>query len=153
MRTGSRPGVGLVEEHDVRVQHERAREARALAHPAGELVRHLVRGGRQAHLAESPVHDLADLVLALVRVLAKRERRVVEDVHRAEERAVLEQDAELLPHLEQLLVRHVRHGLAVHDHVALVGIEQADHVLDAHGLARCRMGPGSSRSGCPAGRG
>ena len=76
-----------------------------------------------------------DLVLALVGVLAKRERRVVEDVHRAEERAVLEQDAELLPHLEQLLVGHVRHRLAVHQHVALVRVEQADHVLDADRLA------------------
>ena len=35
-------GVGLVEQHDVGVEHERAREAGALAHPARELVRHLV---------------------------------------------------------------------------------------------------------------
>src|SRR3954471_5381152 len=34
--------VGLVEEHDVGVKHERAGEAGALAHPARELVGHLV---------------------------------------------------------------------------------------------------------------
>src|SRR5215208_2016857 len=130
------PGVRLVEEHDVGVEHQRAREARPRAHTARELVRHLVGGGSKPHLAEAPVHDLADLVLALVGVLAERERGVVEHVHRAEERAVLEQDAELLAHLEQVLVGHVGHGLPVHDHVALVGIEEADHVLDADRLPR-----------------
>src|SRR3712207_7836004 len=34
--------VGLVEEHDVRVEDERAGEPGALAHAAGELVGHLV---------------------------------------------------------------------------------------------------------------
>ena len=44
-------GVGLVEEHDVGLEHERAREAGALAHAAGELVRHLVAGVAEADLA------------------------------------------------------------------------------------------------------
>ena len=127
-------GVGLVEEHDVGVEHERAREAGALAHAARELVRRLVARALEAHLAQAPHDDVLDLVLALVGVLAERERDVVVEVHRAEERAVLEQDAELLAHLEELVVGHGRHGLAVHEHVALVGIEQADHVLDADRL-------------------
>src|SRR4051812_42881950 len=130
--------VGLVEEHDVGVEHERAREAGALAHAARELVGHLVVRALEAHLAQAPRDDLLDLVLALVRVLAQREADVVEQVHRAEEGAVLEQDAELLAHLEEVVVGHVRHGLAVDEHVAVVGVEQADHVLDAHGLARAR---------------
>ena len=82
--------------------------------------------------------DLDDLLLALVGVLAQREGGVVEHVHRPEQRAVLEQDAELLAHLEQLVVGHVRHRLAVDEDVALVGVEQADHVLDAHRLAGAR---------------
>ena len=65
-------------------------------------------------------------------------RDVVVEVHRAEQRAVLEQHAELLAHLEQLVVGHVRDRLAVHEHVALVGVEQADHVLDADRLAGAR---------------
>src|SRR5206468_3371237 len=83
---------------------------------------------------QAPPDDLADLILGLVRVLAQREGGVVVEVHRAEERAVLEQDAELLAHREQLVVRHVRHRLAMHEDVALVGVQKADHVLDAHGL-------------------
>src|SRR5215211_512996 len=131
-------GVRLVEEHDVRVEHERAGEAGALAHAARELVGHLVVGALEADLAQAPRDDVRDLVLALVRVLAEREADVVVEVHRAEERAVLEQDAELLAHLEQVVVRHVGDGLAVDEDVAVVGIEQPDHVLDADGLARAR---------------
>ena len=99
---------------------------------------HLVARALEAHLAQAPHDDVLDLVLALVGVLAERERDVVVEVHRAEERAVLEQDAELLAHLEELVVGHRRHGLAVHEHVALVRIEQADHVLDADRLPGAR---------------
>jgi hypothetical protein len=67
-------------------------------------------------------------------VLAQREGDVVVEVHRAEQRAVLEQDAELLAHLEQLVVGHARHGLAVHEHVARRRDTAADHVLDADRL-------------------
>ncbi len=136
MRTGIEPRVRLVEEHDVRVEHERAGESGALAHPAGELVRHLVHGAAEADLSQTAHDDLADLVLALVGVLAQREGRVVEDVHRAEERAVLEQDTELLAHLEELVVGHARYRFAVDQHIAFVRVEQADHVLDADRLAR-----------------
>src|SRR3712207_8537208 len=45
--------------------------------------------------------DLADLLLALVGVLTEREGDVVVEVHRTEQRAVLEQHAELLAHVEQ----------------------------------------------------
>src|SRR4051794_19079413 len=127
-------GVGLVEEHDVGVQHERPREAGALAHAARELVGHLVVRPLETDLAQAPRDDLLDLVLALVRVLAQGEADVVEQVHRAEQRAVLEEDAELLAHVEEVVVGHVRHGLAVDEHVAVVGIEQPHHVLDADGL-------------------
>jgi hypothetical protein len=83
-------------------------------------------------------------------VLAQREADVVVEVHRAEQGAVLEEDAELLAHLEELVVDHVRDGLAVDEDVAVVGVQQADHVLDAHGLARAPTARGSSRS-CPRG--
>src|SRR3954451_24666714 len=103
-------GVRLVEQHDVRVEHQRTGKARTLAHPAGQLVGHLVLGMPKTDLSQSPANDLADLLLGLVGVLAQREGRVVVEVHRAEQRAVLEQDAELLAHLEQLVVLHVGHG-------------------------------------------
>ena len=44
----------------------------------------------------------------------------------------------LLAHLEELVVGHVRDRLAVDEDVALVGVEQADHVLDADRLAGAR---------------
>src|SRR4051812_19395786 len=50
--------VGLVEEDDVRVEHERAGEAGALAHAARQLVRHLVGGALEPDLAQAPVDDL-----------------------------------------------------------------------------------------------
>jgi hypothetical protein len=136
--------VRLVEEHDVGVEHEGAREARTLAHPARQLVGHLVAGVGEADLGEPAMDDLHDLVLALVGVLAQRKGDVVQEVHRAEERAILEQDAELLAHLEQLVVGHVRDRLAVDEDVALIGIQQADHVLDAHRLPGAR-GPEDHR--------
>jgi hypothetical protein len=98
----------------------------------------------QPDLGQAPVDDVADLVLGLVRVLAQREGDVVEQVHRSEQRAVLEEDPESLAHPEEVVVGHVGDRLAVDEHVALVGIEQADHVLDAHRLARAR-GPEDHR--------
>src|SRR4051794_15850465 len=50
--------VRLVEENDLRVEHERARKAGALAHAARELVRHLVAGAAEANLAQAAVADL-----------------------------------------------------------------------------------------------
>ena len=92
----------------------------------------------EADLVQPHVHGLADLVLALVRVLAQREGGVVEDVHRAEQRAVLEQQPELLAHLEELVVGHVGDGFAVNEHVSGIGIQQPDDVLDQDALARAR---------------
>src|SRR3954454_14576071 len=132
------PRVGLVEQHDLRIENERPGEPRTLAHAARQLVGHLVAGPAQADLLQTPVDDVGDLVLALVGVLAERERDVVPKVHRAEQGAVLEQHAELLAHLEQLFVAHPGHRLAVDEHVAGVGIQQADHVLDADRLPRAR---------------
>ena len=89
-------------------------------------------------LFEPAVDDLADLLLAFVGVLAQREGGVVVDVHRAEEGAVLEQQAELFAHLEEFVVGHVRDRLAVDEDVARIGVEQADDVLDQHALAGSR---------------
>ena len=89
-------------------------------------------------LFQAPVDDLRDLLVALLGVLAQRERDVVVEVQRAEQGTVLEQHAELLAQLEQVGVGQAGDRVPVHDHVALVGIEQADDVLDADRLARAR---------------
>jgi hypothetical protein len=130
-------GIGLVEEHDVRIEDECACEA-ALAHAARELIGELVARSVEADLTQALQRDLGDLVLALVGVLAQREGDVVEHRHRPEEGPVLEEHAELAAHPEQLVVGHRRHRLAVDEDVTLVGIEQADHVLDADALPGAR---------------
>src|SRR4051794_23318759 len=73
-------GVRLVEHDDRRVEDERTGEPGPLAHPARELVRHLVVRLGEADLAQAARTDLLDLVLTLVGVLAEREGDVVEDV-------------------------------------------------------------------------
>src|SRR3954447_21386373 len=55
---GVQARIGLVEQDDVRVEHERAREPRPLAHAAGQLVRHLVERPAEPHLTEPAQADL-----------------------------------------------------------------------------------------------
>ena len=136
--------VGLVEHHDRRFEHERPGEAGPLAHPAGELIGHLVGGLREADLFQPPADYLSDLLLAFVGVLTQREGGVVVDVHRAEQGAVLEQQAELFAHLEEFVVGHVRDRFAVDEDVPGVRVEQPDDVLDQHALAGAR-GPEDHR--------
>src|SRR3954453_2744512 len=130
--------VRLVEHDDRRVEHEGPGEAGALAHAAGQFVGHLVVRLTETDLAQAAGDDLFDLVLALVRVLAQRKGDVVVDVHRPEQGPVLEEQAELLADLEQLVVGHVRDRLAGHEGIAGIRIEETDDVLDEHALARPR---------------
>ena len=91
------PRVGLVEDHDVGFHHERAREPRALAHPARELRGQVVHRVREPHVAEAFGHFVGDLRLGGVGVLAQGKGDVVEHVHRSEQRSVLEQHADPPP--------------------------------------------------------
>ncbi len=138
MRTGSRPESGSSNMTIAGSSTSaRAKPARLRIPPESSFGIFSSASARP-DLAQAAVDDLADLVLALVGVLAQREGDVVEDVHRAEQGAVLEQQAELLAHLEQLVVGHVRDRLAVDEHVARVRVEQPDDVLDQHRLAGSR---------------
>src|SRR4051812_28682801 len=58
-------GVGLVEEDDLGVEHQRACKARALAHAAGDLTGQLVLGAEQADEVHLLHDDVADLRLGL----------------------------------------------------------------------------------------
>jgi len=127
--------VRLVEHHDLGLEDERPREAGSLAHAAGQLVGHPILDADQADILQPRHHDLADLALGQVCVLAQREGDVVVDGHRAEQRAVLEQDPELAAHLEELRHAHARDRLAVDEHVAAVGRHQPNQVVDQHALA------------------
>src|SRR3712207_5794478 len=84
------------------------------------------------HLLED---DRLDLRLALLRVLAQRDGDVVEEVHRAEQRTVLEEHAEELPDLVELVLAGLHQVDVVDDDRALLGLEQADQRLEEDRLA------------------
>ena len=82
-------------------------------------------------------------------MLAQREGDVVVEAHRAEERAVLEQDAEQLAHLVEVCLAQLGEIAAVdHDRTA-VGLEQADKGFQEDRLAGAR---GAEHHGDLAGR-
>ncbi|MNY27226.1 hypothetical protein D3C86_1611220 [compost metagenome] len=92
----------------------------------------------QAHLGELGRDDGADLLLALLGVLAQGEGHVVAHVHGVEEGAVLEQHPELLADLVEVLLLELGQVLAVHQDPALVRLEEADQELDEDRLAGAR---------------
>ena len=93
---GSRPENGSSQSRMSGLRDDGARQRRALDHAAGELAgqqrRRRRRGRRRRALSCTRVGDLG---LAQARALAQREGEVVEDGHRVEQRAALEQHAEL----------------------------------------------------------
>jgi hypothetical protein len=69
-------------------------------------------------------------------MLAQREGDVIGGVHRIEQRAHLEQEANLHPRFHQLPFRQVVDALAAEQHLPAVGPQQTDDVLQQHALAR-----------------
>ncbi len=128
-------GVRLVEQNDLRVQDQRPGQAGALAHPARDLPRQLVLGAAQTDQVHLLHDDVPHLLLRLARVLAQREGDVVVEVHRPEQGAVLEQDAEELPHLVEVPLLEPADVPALDDDRARVRAEQPDQGLEQHGLA------------------
>src|SRR6185436_13197613 len=127
-------GRRLVVEDIGRIDGHRAREANALLHAARE------RGG--LHVLDAlepdpgqPLGDATmDLVIADPQVLAHRQRDVLADGERIEQRSALEQHAEAPAHAVQLGLVQVCDVLAVHDDAALVRVHEADDVLQEHAL-------------------
>ena len=128
-------GVRLVDEEDLRVEDEGPGEAGALAHPAGDLAGQLVLGAGETDELHLLAHDGGDLGLALAGVLAQREGDVVEEAHRAEEGAVLEEHPEELADLVEVVSAELDDVAAVDDDRAGVGADQADQGLEEDRLA------------------
>ena len=133
------PRVGLVEDHDVRVHHERPRESGALAHPAGELRRRVVH-----RMPESPT-SIRPCVDALA--ISPRAGRCAGEAGRRRCRTCTSNRTARRPGRARRScacsassLGIVRFGTdwPVHDDVARVGKHQADDVLDQHALARSR---------------
>src|SRR5690606_4392976 len=130
--------VRLVDQDDLRIQHQSPRQPGTLAHTTGDLTGQLALRAQQTREFELLHHDLPDLRLRLLRVLPQRERDVVEQVHRPEQRTVLEQHPEQLADLVELLVRTRRDvGITDEDRTTLRP-QQADQRLQEHRLTRAR---------------
>jgi len=124
--------VRLVAEDDLRVEHQRAGQAGALAHTAGDLAGEFVLVTTQADQLKLFHDDVADLAFLLLGVLTQRESGVVIQAHRAEQGTVLKHDTEQRADLVKLLRRALDDVGAVDDDLAPLGAQQTDQRLQEH---------------------
>src|SRR5581483_423049 len=133
---GVEAGRRLVVEERLRLERERARERRALAHAARELGRHEpFRAGEVDHL-EHAAHARGVLVARPDAVLAERVDDVLADGEGVEERAHLEEHPEPAADRDHAVLVQRADRRAVDDHVAAIGAEEAVHVLQDDALPR-----------------
>ena len=129
-------GRRLVEEEDLGLEREGARERDALAHAARELGGHLAeRVGSEPDQrqleADKRVHEAG----VEGRLLAKRHRDVVGDGDRREQGAILEQHPEAPPQRREPLLVVLRQVLAEQPHASGGRSLQAHHLAQQHRLA------------------
>src|SRR3990172_7509114 len=133
------PRGRLVEEQDLRVQGERARDARPLAHPTGQLRRVLGRGvGRQADHLDLQPGKLRDQPRRQVRMLLERHLDVLRHRQRAEQRAALEQHAPVLLQAAPAGLTQAADVLPEHGDRAGGGAVEADDRAQQNRLAAAR---------------
>src|SRR2546425_2901542 len=134
---GVEPGGRLVVQQVLGLARDRAGDAAPLAHPARELGRELQRhlGGEvdEAQALPHPVGAVAVVVVA--RLVRDAEADVLVHAHGVEQRTGLKHVPDVGSQLGELLALEQRHVQAVHDHVARVGLDEADDVLEQHALA------------------
>src|SRR5919198_3576959 len=127
----------LVEHDDLRAADERPRDSDAPPHAPRELDRHLVDGVLEVDEAEHAADLLLDLLLGHA-LLVQAVGDVVVDRTKVEERALLEDHADLLPDAHHLGLRVFGDVLAVYEDAARVGLQEAEDELDGRGLAAAR---------------
>src|SRR6267143_264259 len=131
------PGRRLVVQQVLGLAGDRPGDADPLAHPprqlGRELLRHLRREVDEPQALAHPVHAVA--VVRVTRLVGDAEADVLVYAHGIEQRAGLEHVPDVGTQLRQLLAPEQRHVQPVHDHVARVGLDEADDVLQQHALA------------------
>src|SRR5262249_52883169 len=95
----------------------------------------LVSHAGQPHLLELFLDPVNDLRCAEPTLLPERERDVVKDAHRVEQRPSLEDDAIALPDLVEGRAPETRDVLAIHPNGTRVRPEEPDQVPQQHRLA------------------
>ncbi len=113
---------------------ERAGQAHALLHAAGQLAGEEVLGAAQPHDPDQLVSPRDRLAPRDGRVLHQRERHVVLHRPRVEESVVLEQHAHPLAKLEDLDRRDLGQIAAEQDDLPAAGAKKTHHQLQQHRL-------------------
>lgn len=128
--------VGFVAEQIARIHHYRPRDSRTLDHSARQFGRVKPVGVGQIHSAEAEIDALALLGFALVGEQVERQTDVL--VHRrgVDERASLENHADVLADALALLERQRCVADVVEHDVARIGCVQSDERFQQYGLAR-----------------
>jgi hypothetical protein len=124
----------LVEQQHARLHRERTRERDALALAAGELIRHASREPIELDESQKLEHAALDLGLRgplAARLHADPERDVLEHVHVAEQRVVLEHEPDAA-----LARGPVRDVLVAEPHAARLGELEPRDDPEQRGLAR-----------------
>ena len=99
----------------------------------------MLRRFREAHHRQRLGDALLDGLLRRQQPsLAQRERHVVEDAHRVEQRARLKLNTEQAAQLPQLLAGRGVQVVPLEQHLAGVGLQQTFDELEQHRLARAR---------------
>ena len=134
------PGGRLVEEQQLRIERQRAGDAGALAHAAGQLGREFGAGvDGEARHRDLVGGDLVEQLLVDAGIeFLDRHLDVLGDGQRREQRAALEQHAPAAADMLGLLLVAADHRLAEHRDLALVGRLQADDRAHQHRLAGAR---------------
>src|SRR5688500_10051316 len=132
---GIEAGGGLVEEDDLRLGYQRARDGHALAHAAGYLGRIFRLHALEPDLAERRIHALDDLRAGQAQLLAQGEGHVLAARHGVEQRAALEDDAVAPPDIVERPPGEPRHVHVVDEDAAGVGSDEPDEVTEEQRLA------------------
>src|SRR6201993_1253365 len=130
--------VRLVTQDDLRVQHQRTGQPGALAHTAGDLTRELLLIPAKTHHLQLLHDDVTDLAFLFLGVLTQREGGVVIQVHRPEQRAVLEHHTEQRADVVELLGRALGDVGAINDDRTPLRAQQPDQRLQEDGLTGTR---------------
>ena len=135
IKTGGR----FVVEHVFRTERDRARDADALAHAAGEFYRQSLSGRGQVDQLERFLNARGDFIGREMTALHEPHRDVLVDGQRVKQRRKLEDVADLRAKRVELPAAEFRNFEAVDKNGAAVGFEQADDVFDRDALARARV--------------
>ena len=133
------PRGGLVKDHVLRVERERSGDGDLLLHPVAKVRRNargVVVHPHQPELLERHLHRL---LLGHVAVLSDRQRDVLLQGHRVEQRRVLKHHRAPLAHWIEFLLAQARDLEVIQKDLPLVGHQQPHQVLDQHGLSRAGL--------------